>query len=117
MRMQRNTGRRPSPLIDWRNDEGLGNSRIERVKDELKLSGVDPVTIETEYWDARARLLGAELAGKEWDKRAGIAALHRDVDRARSAEQRAAMQMARTKPCTPAGAGVLLAYLHENPAV
>src|SRR5258708_26685975 len=38
-------GRHPSPLIDWRNDSGLGDSGIERVKDELRLSGVDPQTI------------------------------------------------------------------------
>jgi hypothetical protein len=103
-------GRRPSPLIDWRNYSGLGHSGIERAKDDLRLSGVDPETIKTEYWDARARLLGAELARKEWDKRVGLAALRRDVDRATSAEQRAAQEMARTKPRTPAGAGALLAY-------
>jgi hypothetical protein len=103
-------GRRPRQLIDWRNNEGLGDSGIERVKDELKLSGVNPETIKTEYWEARARLLGAEAGGKEWDQRVGLAALRRDVDRATSAEQCAAQEMARTKPCTPAGAGALLAY-------
>src|SRR5258706_12341813 len=75
-------GRRPRPLIDWHNCSGLGASGIERVKDDMRLSGVDPETIETEYWEARARLLGAEAAGKEWDKRAGLATLRREVDRA-----------------------------------
>jgi hypothetical protein len=103
-------GRRPSPLIDWGNCSGLGDTGIERVKDDLKLSGVNPETIEMEYCQARARLLGAEAAGKEWDKHAGLAAIRRDVEVATSAEQRAAMQMARTKPRTPAGAGALLAY-------
>jgi hypothetical protein len=103
-------GRRPSPLIDWGNAEGLGETGIERVKDGLKLSGVNPETIEMEYCQARTRLLGAEAAGKEWDKQAGLAALRRDVDRVRSAEQRAAMQLAQTKPRTPAGAGARLGY-------
>jgi hypothetical protein len=102
----------PSRLIDWpgRNEQGLDDSGIERVKDSLRLSGVEPVTIETEYWEARTRWLGGVAAGKEWDECAGLATLRRDVDRASSAEQRAAMQMARTKPRTPAGAGALLGY-------
>jgi hypothetical protein len=103
-------GWRPSPLIDWGNAQGLGDSGIERVKDGLKLSGVNPETIEMEYCQARTRLLGAEAAGKEWDKQAGLAALRRDVDRAGSAEWRAAWEMARTKPRTPIGAGALLVY-------
>jgi hypothetical protein len=36
--------------------------------------------------------------------------MRRDAEVANSADQRAAMQMARTKPRTPAGAGALLAY-------
>jgi hypothetical protein len=51
-----------------------------------------------------------ERAAREWDKRAGFTAIRRDVEVATPAEQRAAMQMARTKPRTPAGAGALLAY-------
>jgi hypothetical protein len=39
------------------------------VRDKLlRQSGIDPKTIETEYWDAKARLLGAELAGEQFDK-------------------------------------------------
>jgi hypothetical protein len=108
-------GRRPFSLIDWPNcsghvAQGLDDSGIERVRDDLRLSGVNPEMIENEYWEARARLLGAEAAGKEWDECAGLATLRRDVDRARSAERRAAMQLAQTKPRTPAGAGALLGY-------
>ena len=51
-----------------------------------------------------------ERAAQEWDKRAGFTAIRRDAEVAMSAEQRAAIQMARTKPRTPAGAGALLAY-------
>jgi HK97 gp10 family phage protein len=49
-----------------------------------------------------------KMAAQEWDKRAGFTAIRRDAEVAMSAEQRAAMQMARTKPRTPAGA--LLTY-------
>ena len=63
-------GARPSPLVFWRNHH-IGESEIERVRDKLlRQSGIDPKTIETEYWDAKARLMGTELAGKEWEKRA-----------------------------------------------
>ncbi|SRR5258707_13562801 len=51
-----------------------------------------------------------ERAAEQWDKRAGFTAIRRDVEVAMPAEQRAAMQMARTNPRTPAGAGALLAY-------
>jgi hypothetical protein len=79
----------------------------------LKLPGINPQTLETEYWNAKARLLGTELAGKEWDRCAGLAAQRRELDRAQSAESRAAWKMAQTKPTTPAGAGALLAYVKK----
>ena len=110
-------GLRPSPLVFWRNHH-IGESEIERVRDELlTLPGIDPQTIETEYWDAKARLLGTELAGKEWDERAGLANLRRDYDRANMAERRAAWKLARTKPTTAAGASAMLTYISTEPAV
>ena len=105
-------GRRPLALVSWRNHHNFGASEIDQLKNELlSLPGIDPETIETEYWDAKARLLGTELAGKEWDKRAGLTALRRDLDRANSAEHDAAWKMARTRPTTAAGAAALLAYI------
>jgi hypothetical protein len=64
-------------------------------------------------WNAQARLLGTELAQKEWDKRAGIATQRRDCERALTVHSRAAWKLARTEPTTPAGAGALLAYVKE----
>jgi hypothetical protein len=55
------------------------------------------------------RRTAEERAAQEWDERVGLTAMRRDAEVANSAEQRAAMQMARTKPRTPAGAGALLA--------
>jgi hypothetical protein len=117
LKADKNLGLRPSPLVFWRKHH-IGESEIDCVRDKLlRLSGIDPKTIETEYWDAKARLMGTELAGKEWDKRAGPADLRRDHDRAASAEQRAAWKLARTKPTTAAGASAPLTYIATEPAV
>ena len=68
--------------------------------------------IEKEYLDAKERLAAAECAGAEWDQRAGIASLREQVESADSAERRAAMRLARTKPTTPAGGGATSIIQH-----
>jgi hypothetical protein len=55
--------------------------------------------------------MGTELAGEQWDERAGLTALRRDHDRADSAVGRAALKMAQTEPTTAAGASALLSYI------
>jgi hypothetical protein len=60
---------------------------------------------------------GDELAGKEWDERAGLTALRREHDRASAAELRAAWKLAETEPTTVAGAAAVLAYITAEPAV
>jgi hypothetical protein len=49
-----------------------------------------------------------------WDHRAGLASLREQVESADSAERKAAMRLARTKPTTPAGAGALIAYVLQR---
>ena len=111
---QEKHGRRPSPVVSWRNYV-CGSDHIESIREALLRSpGIDPITIETEYWDVQARLLGTELAAKEWDERTGLAAVRRDIDRARTAWWQAALQMAKTKPRTPAGAGALLTEILKD---
>jgi hypothetical protein len=105
-------GRRPVSLVYWRGSKPFCGSEIDDVKAEfLKSPNANPQTINDEYWNYKARLLGTELARKEWDKRAGLATQRRDLERALSAEQCAALQLAKTRPTTPAGAGALLAYV------
>jgi hypothetical protein len=110
-------GERPSPLVVWRNHR-VDESGIDRVRDKLlSLPGIDPKAIEPEYWDAKARLMGTELAGKEWDERAGLAELRRDHDRAASAEWSAAWKLAKAEATTVAGASAFLTYISTEPAV
>ncbi len=80
----------------------------------MRLPGIDPKKIEKEYRDAKARLRAAERAGRAWDKRAGIASLRRQYERTYRAEIAASVRMAKTKPSTPAGAGLLVAYTLED---
>jgi hypothetical protein len=108
-------GRRPIPLIAWRNYSAIGGSEIEARREEfLKLPSIDPKKIEKEYLAAKARERAVKRAERAWDKRAGLALQHLAVERAISAEQRAAERMARTKPRTPAGAAAMLAYVKAN---
>lgn len=105
-------GDRPSESVPWRiYNVSAANLEVTRAE-VLKQPGVDPTTIQTEYWNLKARLLGAEPGGKEWDKNAGLAGLRGDLDRALSAEGRASWKLASTKPTTPAGAGALLDYVN-----
>jgi hypothetical protein len=50
----------------------------------------------------------AQAKAQEKHERAGLTALLHDVDRAHTAWWRAALHMARTKPCTSAGARAML---------
>jgi hypothetical protein len=52
--------------------------------------------------------MGSELAGEQWDERAGLAALRRDPA--------SAWKLARTKPTTAARASALLSYIATEPA-
>jgi hypothetical protein len=45
---QETHGRRPSPLVSWRDDQ-FGESYLERVRELLRKSGVEAETLETEY--------------------------------------------------------------------
>jgi hypothetical protein len=104
-------GDRPSSLIAWRNYSAMGGPRIDDRR-ELFLSqpGADRKQIEKEYRDAKEREAAAVRAGAEWDQRNGLTPLREQAEHAKSAENKAAMRLARTKPTTPAGAGALVAY-------
>jgi hypothetical protein len=104
-------GQRPGSLVAWRNYSAIGGSAIEDRREEfLNLPGIDPKKIEKEYRAAKARERAGRRAERAWDKRAGIAAQRLELDRAMSAERRAAIRMAQIRPHTPVGAAALLTY-------
>jgi hypothetical protein len=108
-------GKRPWSLVAWRNYSAIGGSEIEDRREEfLKLPGIDPKKIEKEYLAAKARERAGERAERAWDKRAGLAAQRLELDHAMSAERRAAIRMAQTRPLTPTGAAALLAYVKTD---
>jgi len=84
------------------------------LEELLSQPGADRKEVRKEYLDAKGRMAAAERAGVEWDHRAGIAPLREQYERANAAERRAAMQMARTKPTTLAGAAALVAYTRRD---
>jgi hypothetical protein len=108
-------GMRPYSLIGWRHWSAISGYEIENARDELLLRpGADSEQIEREYQDAKERLVAAERAGVEWDRRTGIAALRQQYELIGSATNAAAMRMALTKPLMPAGAGALVGYARRD---
>ncbi|MGB6710440.1 MAG: hypothetical protein WBE85_09845, partial [Methylocella sp.] len=108
-------GRRPPPLIAWRNYPMAGVYGVDKCREELlSQPGAAKKQVEKEYLDAKARLAAAERAGVEWDHRAGIAPLREQNERCKDAECRAAMRMARTKPVSLSGAAALIAYTRRD---
>jgi len=108
-------GKRPDRSILWRHYDVFDEEHLDLRREEfLEQPGADHKQVEKEYLEGKARLAAAAHAFAEWDKRAGIAPLRRQSERAEVAATRAALRMARTKPTTPAGAGALLSYLHRD---
>jgi hypothetical protein len=106
-------GRRPSGLIHWRG-YNIGHSEIDVHRERLLEDGVDPATVEREYLDAKARCQAQLAAGPAWDKRAGLAAAHRECDRAFAAAGRCVKRLSRTMPTTPAGVAALIQYILDD---
>jgi hypothetical protein len=79
-------GKRPMPMIAWRNYPMIAEYGIDKCREELlSQPGADKKQVEKDYRDAKARLAAAERAGVEWDHRAGIAPLREQYERANAA--------------------------------
>ena len=114
-RGQNKYGSRPWSLIAWRDYSAIGGHEIDDRRDDfLGQPGANRKQIEKEYRDAKAREAAAKSAGIEWDKRAGLAELRDEYERARRAEHSAAMRMARTRPTTPAGIAALITFTRRD---
>jgi hypothetical protein len=112
---QKKHGRRPLALVAWRNYSAIGGSEIDdRREDFLRQPGADPKKIEKEYLAAKARERAGKRAMSAWDKSAGLAAQRRELERAITAEQQAAVRMAKTKPRTAVGAAAMLRYVKTD---
>ena len=96
-------GLRPLELVQWRNYH-IGEYEIDRHREWYLNQGEDPKQVEAEYQDAKRRYREVVQAGREWDKRIGIAPLRQEVARADRAANTAAKALAKTKPATPHGA-------------
>jgi hypothetical protein len=73
-------GRRPIPLIAWRNYSHIGGSEIDRARREFIRDGGDPEVVKQEYRDAKKRYRAKIKAGKDWDKCTGLVALTKAFD-------------------------------------
>ncbi|MBG0801665.1 hypothetical protein IYW40_09225 [Methylocystis sp. H4A] len=106
--------RRPVELIVWR-DYHIGGSEIDRMRERLLAEpDADAATIEAEYADAKKRYRATARAARQWDEKAGIGALARQVDEAWELLREARACLARAEPTTPQGAAALVSYLYRE---
>jgi hypothetical protein len=113
----RRTDPKPSSVIDitWGKYGLQGYSELADARALfLALPGADPETIEREYQNKRAEIRAGRRAEREWYKRNGLTELKAESDRLDRADRKALWALTRIKPTTPAGAGALVAYVHED---
>jgi hypothetical protein len=107
-------GRRPIALVNWRNHH-LGGSEIDELREQmLRESAIDPATVEQEYLDAKARLEAKVAAEEVWDVRTGLAAKILERNRAERAAHGCAERLSGTKPTTPTGAAALIQHVIDD---
>jgi hypothetical protein len=103
-------GHRPLALIHW-HEYHIGGGEIDWRYEWFLRGGADPDEIKKEYVDAKRRYREAVQAGKDWDRRAGVASIRKEDERALAAYDKAARLLAKTKPTTAAGGAALLAHI------
>lgn len=107
--------KRPCPLIAWRNYSHIGGSEIEHARDEfLAAPGANKELIEFEYLDAKRRAHRAQLKERRWYKIHGLTELSTKSEQLWSEFGEVGRRLEITIPTTPAGAGALIALIHEE---
>jgi hypothetical protein len=107
-------GRRPTELIAWRNYSHIGGGGIERARKEFLENGEDASIIEQEYRDAKKRYRAIVKAGKDWDRRAGLASKSKAVDKARAEMCAANKALGSVRLQSVADASALLDLFYGN---
>jgi hypothetical protein len=73
-------GRRPIPLIAWRNYSHIGGSELERARDEFTAAGIPANVVRAEYEAAKKREREIERAGEEWDRKVGLTDVRKEFE-------------------------------------
>jgi hypothetical protein len=73
-------GRRPIALIAWRNYSHIGGSELERARDDFIRQGIDGKLVQEEYRSAKQRYRAALQAEVDWDRRAGLSDLRKELE-------------------------------------
>jgi hypothetical protein len=98
-------GEQPSSFacpIAWRNYTADCANAIDNLREKfLHEPNADPVQIEREQQDTKARCASIERAGVEWDRRAGIAPLRAQYEAARRAPAANLWKETRAGACPP----------------
>jgi hypothetical protein len=107
-------GHRPIALIAWRNYSHIGGGEIERVRKEFLERGMDASIVEQEYLDAKRRYKAIVKAGKDWDRRAGLASKSKAVCEARAELHAANKALGSVELRSVADASALLDFVYAN---
>jgi hypothetical protein len=107
-------GRRPIPLIAWRNYSHIGGSELEGARLEFIRNGEDPKVIEQEYRDAKKRYRAKIKAGKDWDKRAGLDSLTKTFEETGAEMGAAEKALGTVRLLSVADAVALIGHINDN---
>jgi len=107
-------GCRPEGLVLWR-DRCIGGTEIDAARDEFIATGIAaPDVIEREYQLKKYEHRAGLRAGRDWDRKHGLASLrarHRRLIRAVFAARE---DLSTVRPTTVAGATALIVYLDAD---
>jgi hypothetical protein len=92
-------GYRPSGLIEWRSYSAISGDEIDRAREEFIRDEVaDFETIEQEYREKKREYRASLRAGREWDRKHGLASLRARQHRLIRAHFAATEELSKIKP-------------------
>lgn len=107
-------GYRPIPLVAWRNYSAIGESEIEGARDRFLREGVPANVVEAEYRDAKKRERDIELAGEEWDRKAGLTELRLKYEECRTETRTAWLALGKVRLTSVKDAAAIIGVLRKR---
>jgi hypothetical protein len=104
---------RPAPLVAWRDYSAI--SDCDAAREQFITHAVaDVETIEREYREKKREYRAKLRAGREWDRKHGLASLRTRQHKLMRAEFAAREALSKIRPTTIAGATALTEYLRAD---
>jgi hypothetical protein len=106
---------RPAELVAWRDYSAIGSTELDAAREQfIKHALADVKTIDREYREKKRECCAKSRAGRDWDRKHGLAALRTRGHKLMRAEFAAREELSKIRPTTIAGATALIEYLHAD---